>query len=129
MPIRKIVLQPAPGTIQIQCFACQKVQTVALDALLLGNVLTPDCITFPLCPCGAMEGCRRTFDAAPADRRVGFPYEHRLAANALANLLKTAGRVAPEQQALVAAETATLPDTIEPDKVDLSAFLPAPKQE
>lgn len=129
MPISKINPQPAPGTVEVMCFACRKVNTLPLNTLTLGTTLSPHVVAFPACVCGAVEFCQRNFDTIPEKEAGGFSDQHRRAANRLTMLLKQAGRVEAQWSAQVAAETADPPDLVDADKCDLSRFLPAPKQE
>lgn len=129
MPIRKINPQPAPGTVEVQCFSCQKVTTLPLGTITLGTVLSPNAVAFPVCACGAQEFCQRNFDTIPEKEAGGFSDHHRRAANRLTMMLKQAGRADPQWAAQVAAETVDPPDLVDADKCDLSRFLPAPKQE
>lgn len=129
MPLVNITTSPAPGSITIQCFKCGKRSSVLLNQLQLGTFLSPDVIALPPCSCGGYEFFQRTFDTLAKDY-CGGPFDlHRRGVNALAKLLKDAGKIAPEQQATIAAETKIPTDISEPDAVDLSAYLPAPKQE
>lgn len=129
MPIRKINPQPAPGTVEVQCFFCQKLQTVPLGNLLLGTPMSSDVISFPACTCGGAEVCKRNFDAMPEDRRSGFQDAHRRAANRLSLMLKQQQRVHPDWASQVAGEQTDPLDLVDADKCDLSAMLPPPKQE
>jgi hypothetical protein len=129
MPIRKITPQPAPGTVDVQCFSCSKVVTLPLNTLTLGTMTSPNVVAFPTCTCGAVEFCQRNFDAMPEKGLGSLSDRHRRAANRLTLMLKQAGRVDPQWAAQVAAETVDPPDLVDADKCDLAAFLPPPKQE
>lgn len=117
MPLKSVVLDPAPGQLVQVCAACRAERALPLDGLLLGvdeGAMAVNCILLPVCPCGAREYLIRTWEET-APIRPGVLALHRAAINALAQYLKSKGQSHPSQQAAHAAETtvplnlATLP--------------------
>ena len=80
------------------CDACLKENTVNASALTLGVGQSPHAIALPSCSCGAQEFLQRTFDVHPVESQAG----HRMAANALAEHLKSNGRIHENHVAAVA---------------------------
>jgi hypothetical protein len=101
MPILNILA--AQGThhpdVAYACAACLKENTVNASALTLGVGQSPHAIALPPCSCGAQEFLQRTFDVHPVEREAG----HRLAVNALAEHLKSNGRIHSAHMDAVAA--------------------------
>jgi mannitol/fructose-specific phosphotransferase system IIA component len=104
MPIVTISSQDTSGPVVTStCIECLAEQTTPTSALQLGIRRNAHAIALPPCACGAQELLHRTFDVEATESRAG----HRKAVNALAEHLKSTGRIHPDHVATIKAETVT----------------------
>jgi hypothetical protein len=102
MPILSIKKTVSGVEVETSCGVCAEEQSTDLGALTLGNEIAPGVIALPPCGCGSMEFLQHTFDVHPEQARA----EHRKKVNALAEHLKSSGRVHPRHaDAIKAAPT------------------------
>lgn len=94
-----------PGVLQVKCDTCERVRSLATARLVLGTEHDPNIIAIPPCPCGTRtrEFLNRTLDRIdPKALGTAFDRRRRIV-NTLAEELRLAGRIHPDQYARIAA--------------------------
>ncbi len=91
MAIQEIVDSGSAPSITKRCDNCGSVESIDAASLLLGTASSPEHIDLPPCgTCGARATLIRTTDATVPARLSS----HRRTVNALANYLRSAGKIA-----------------------------------
>lgn len=94
-----------PGIVKIGCDDCKAVRSISTARLVLGTEHDPNIIALPPCPCGTLERAflNRTLDRIDP-KAAGTPFDQRRRiVNTLAEELRLAGRIHPDQYARIAA--------------------------